>query len=140
MFDLVSSNKMIQIMDRSLTLASRRMSLIASNLANIDTPQYHTQDFSFQDAFKQEMENLDKQFSPSPRDLPSYFGSSANGITPPTPSDPIDQQYERNDGNDVSLDRETMNLAKTQANYQLSAQIAQAELKRLIGAIREGAK
>ena len=33
-----------------------------------------------------------------------------------------------------------MNLAKTQANYQLSAQIAQAELKRLIGAIREGAK
>ena len=139
MFDLVSSNKMVQIMDRSMTLASRRMSLIASNLANIDTPQYHTQDFSFQDAFKQEMQNLDKQFSPGAQGLPSAFGSPS-GITPPTPSDPIDQQCERNDGNDVSLDRETMNLAKTQAAYQLSAEIAQAELKRLVGAIREGAK
>jgi flagellar basal-body rod protein FlgB len=139
MFDLVSSNKMIQMMDRSLTLASRRMSLIASNLANIDTPQYKTQDFSFKDAFKQEMENLDQQFSPAGQDLPSYFGSRT-GSTPPVPTDPIDQQYERNDGNDVNLDRETMNLAKTQATYQLSAQLAQAELKRLVGAIREAAK
>ena len=64
MADLVSSNKMIQMMDRSMTLASRRMSLIASNLANIDTPKYRTQDFSFQDAFKSEMEALDRQFSP----------------------------------------------------------------------------
>ena len=134
MFDLVSSNKMIQMMDRSLSLASRRMSLIASNLANIDTPQYHTQDFSFQDAFRQEMESIDRQFSPNGRiGAPEPF-------TPPTPSDPIEQKYERNDGNDVSLDRETMNLAKTQATYQLGAQIAQAELKRLVGAIREAAK
>jgi flagellar basal-body rod protein FlgB len=139
MFDLVSSNKMIQMMDRSMTLESRRMSLIASNLANIDTPLYHTQDFSFQDAFKAEMESLDRQFSPTQSEMPSYFAAPA-GVNVPTPSDPIDQKYERNDGNDVILDRETMNLAKTQANYQISAQLAQAELKRLIGAIREAAK
>ena len=139
MFDLVSSNKMIQMMDKSLTLASRRMSLIASNLANIDTPQYKTQDFSFKEAFAAEMEDLDRQFSPDPNALPSAFGSGSRPYAP-TVTDPIDQKYERNDGNDVILDRETMNLAKTQATYQLSAQLAQAELKRLVGAIREAAK
>ena len=139
MFDLVSSNKMIQMMDRSLTLASRRMSLIASNLANIDTPQYKTQDFSFKDAFQTEMEDLDRQFSPQADAIPSAFAPRARSFSP-TITDPIDQKYERNDGNDVILDRETMNLAKTQATYQLSAQLAQAELKRLVGAIREAAK
>jgi flagellar basal-body rod protein FlgB len=139
MFNLIDSNKMIQMMDKGLTLASRRMSLIASNLANIDTPQYRTQDFSFQDAFKDEMASLDRQFSPGSQEMPSYFASKP-GTKVPTPSDPIDQKYERNDGNDVNLDRETMNLAKTQATYQLSAQLAQAEIKRLLGAIRDGAK
>jgi flagellar basal-body rod protein FlgB len=139
MFDLVSQNKMIQMMDRSMTLASRRMALVASNLANIDTPNYRTQDFSFQDAFKEEMNKLDRQFSPTADSLPSHFPAKT-GVTVPTPSDPIDQKFERNDGNDVSLDRETMNLAKTQSDFQLSSSFAQAELRRLLGAIRDAAK
>jgi flagellar basal-body rod protein FlgB len=139
MFDLIAQNKMIQMMDRSLTLASRRMSLIASNLANIDTPQYRTQDFSFRDAFNQEMTSLDRQFSPTSGSLPSHFQARSE-VASPEISDPIDLKYERNDGNDVSLDRETMNLASTQATYQIAAQIAQAELKRLSGAIQSAAK
>jgi len=130
MFDLIKGHKQIQMLDRTLTLASQRMALIASNLANIDTPHYHTQDFSFGDAFQKEMDNLDRQFSPG--------GTERH--TAPTPIDPIDQKYERNDGNDVNLDRETMNLAKTQATYQLTAALMQAELRRLSGAIREAAK
>lgn len=139
MFDLVSQNKMIQMMDRSMTLSSRRMSLVASNLANIDTPNYRTRDFSFQEAFKQEVEALDRQFSPGGHDLPSHFPSGA-AASAPRVTNPIDQKYERNDLNDVNLDRETMNLAKTQATYQLSSSIAQSELRRLLGAIRDGAK
>jgi flagellar basal-body rod protein FlgB len=137
MFDLVSSNRMIQMMDRSMTLASRRATLIASNLANIDTPGYKTQDFSFQEAFRQEMEALDRQFSPS--GASSSFPGSGRATTP-TPGHPEDLPYERNDANDVNLDRETMNLARTQATYQFSSALAQSELRRLLGAIREGAK
>jgi flagellar basal-body rod protein FlgB len=139
MFDLISQNKMIQMMDRSMTLSSRRMALVASNLANIDTPQYKTQDFSFQEAFKQEMESLDRQFSPTPGSLQSHFPRAA-GASTPTPGNPEGQQYERNDGNDVNLDRETMNLAKTQGTYQISSSIAQSEIRRLLAAIRDGAK
>ena len=76
MFDLVSGNYMLQMMDRSMTLASRRMTLIAGNIANIDTPNYRTKDFSFESAFNQEMATLDRQFSPSQPATPSYFPSA----------------------------------------------------------------
>ena len=139
MFDLVSSNYMIQMMDKSMTVATRRMTLIAGNLANIDTPGYHAQDFSFEDAFKQEMAAMDRQFSPTTPSLPSHF-PSASGTLGQSSSDPSHPAYERNDLNDVSLDQQTMLLAKTQNTYQLSSNFAQAELRRLLGAIRDGAK
>lgn len=134
MFDLVSNNPMLQMMDRSMTLANRRMSLIAANLANIDTPGYQARDFSFEDAFKKEMANLDRQFRPGGSggaSGPAYAVAAADQAAP---------QYERNDLNDVSLDQQTMLLAKTQETYQLSSNFAQAELRRLLGAIRDGAK
>jgi flagellar basal-body rod protein FlgB len=141
MFDLVSNNYMLQMTDRSMTLAARRMSLIASNLANIDTPDYRTQDFSFEDAFQGEMAKLDRQFSPgsSPSSF-QYFQDGGSGASAPQVSNPLDITYERNDGNDVHLDRETMNLAKTQEMYQLSSNFAQNELRTVLGAIRDAAK
>ena len=42
--------------------------------------------------------------------------------------------------NDVSLDQQTMLLSKTQALYQLSSSFAQVELRKVMGAIRDGAK
>jgi flagellar basal-body rod protein FlgB len=138
MFDLVSNNPMLQMMDRSMTLSTRRMTLIAGNLANIDTPNYKTKDFSFEDAFKQSMADLDRQLSPS-SSSPSYFpASSAPAVSI---SDPASgPTYERNDLNDVNLDQQTMLLAKTQNIYQLSSNFAQNELRTVLGAIRDAAK
>lgn len=137
MFDLVSSNPMLQMMDRSMTLASRRMTLIAGNIANIDTPNYRAQDFSFEAAFNKEMAALDRQFSPTTPSLPSYFPSTRTVSAEADASGPT---FERNDLNDVSLDQQTMLLSKTQEMYQLSSNFAQAELRKLLGAIRDGAK
>jgi flagellar basal-body rod protein FlgB len=136
MFDLVSSNYMLQMMDKSMTLATRRMTLIAGNIANIDTPNYQAQDFSFEDAFKQQMAAMDRQFSPGIPPMPSAFTSAA--ATPVASATTPD--FERNDLNDVNLDQQTMLLAKTQEIYQLSSNFAQAELRRVLGAIRDGAK
>jgi flagellar basal-body rod protein FlgB len=140
MFDLVSNNYLLQMTDRSMTLASRRMTLIAANIANIDTPNYQAQDFSFESAFKKEMDAMDRQFSPSTSSAPtpSYFSSSAIQSTPS--SDSPQPAFERNDLNDVSLDQQTMILSKTQELYQLSSNFAQAELRKVLGAIRDGAK
>lgn len=139
MFDLLSTNPMIQSMDRSMSLASKRMSLIASNLANIDTPGYHTQDFSFQEALKAEYARMDARPGSLACTHPAHFQFQGSGSLPPSRDLPKPNS-ERNDGNDVSLDRETMALTRTQSNYQISAAFAQTELRKVIGAIREGAK
>lgn len=130
---------MIQAMDQSMTLASRRMQLIASNLANLDTPGYRTQDFNFQAALKQALGDAPGQLLPMARTHPGHLAPSGLGNLPPA-EEPIRPAYERNDGNDVNLDRETMLLARTQSAYQLSAQLAQGELRKLLTAIREGGR
>lgn len=131
MFDLLSSNGMIQTMDRSMSLATRRSELIASNLANIDTPGYRTQDFDFNEALKTEMARLDGKQTPLVRTDPKHFPSVSSTSTP-TVSDPVGPAYERNDGNDVSLDRESMLLNRTQITYQLASNFAQTELRKIM--------
>lgn len=136
MFDLLSSNPMIQAADQSMTLATRRMALIASNMANIDTPGYHTQDFNFEGALKNELAKLDGNQMPISRTHPKHFPIQSGANLPP-PTDEIRPNYERNDGNDVSLDRESLMLARTQNAYTLSSSFAQAELRKVRQMIRD---
>jgi flagellar basal-body rod protein FlgB len=135
-FDLISGNQMIQAMDLSMSLASKRQTLIASNLANLDTPGYRTRDFSFEGAMKSALAG---QISPSTlaATSPRHMQGSSNGFLPPT-TDALQPSSERNDGNDVSLDRENMLLARTQINYQTASTFMQVELRKLYTVIREG--
>ena len=136
MFDLTSGNAMIQTMDLSMSLASKRQTLIASNLANLDTPGYRTRDFSFEGAMKAA---LDGQKSPTSLATtnPMHMQGTSGGSHPPT-TDALRPSSERNDANDVSLDRENMLLARTQINYQASSTFMQVELRKLYSVIKEG--
>ena len=138
MFDLISGNGMIQTMDRGLSLASQRQTLIASNLANLDTPGYRTRDFSFEGAMKSA---LSRQISPNSMKTthPMHLQGSTSDSLPPT-TDALQPNAERNDGNDVSLDRENMLLTRTQTTYQTASTFMQVELRKLYSLIREGSK
>jgi len=137
MFDLVSSNPMIQTMGRSMSLASQRMGLIASNMANIDTPGYRTKDFNFQAALQNEISKLGGNQMPISQTHPMHFQITTDHSLPPS-SETARPNYERNDGNDVSLDQQTAALARTQVAYQLSASFAQQELRKIYQIIRDG--
>jgi flagellar basal-body rod protein FlgB len=136
MFDLISNNPMMQAMDQSMGLATRRMALIASNMANIDTPGYHTQDFNFEGALKNELAKLDGNQLPMARTNPMHFPITSSAALPP-PTDEIRPNYERNDGNDVNLDRESLMLARTQNAFTLSSNFAQLELRKIHQMIRD---
>lgn len=139
MFDLLSGSPILQTMDRAMLLASRRMGLIASNMANIDTPGYRTQDFSFQDALKQQLGALGGGGTKLTRTQPGHLTAPMPTSLPPT-RDALRPSAERNDGNDVSLDRESVLLARTQGQYQLASSFAQTEIRRAYQVIREGTK
>jgi flagellar basal-body rod protein FlgB len=135
MFDITSGNGMIQSMDRALTLASQRQTLIASNLANLDTPGYRTRDFSFEGAMKSAIAG---QLSPSTLATtnPMHLQGTSSSSLPPS-TDALKPSAERNDGNDVSLDRENMLLTRTQTNYTAASTFMQVELRKLYSLIRD---
>ena len=109
----------LQMLQGYLKLTNERQQLITSNMANIDTPGYHTKDMDFQGALKQMM---------------SQGGSLR---MEPTALD-VENLPERPDGNNVNVDRESMMLSQTQIQFQLGVQLVKSEFHTLFSAIKEG--
>jgi len=102
-----------------LDLAAFRQTLIASNLANIDTPGYRTRDIDFEGEMRRAEERLGAEAA-----APRAF--EVAGL------------LERPDGNNVSLDRESMLLAQTQLQFRLGVEILRQEFQGISTAIKEG--
>ena len=100
-----------------LNLTSDEMKLTASNMANIDTPGYKTQGFDFERA----------------------FGAALTGASAPAVGD-VDGLVARPDGNTVSLDRESMQLAKSQLQFRTGIALLRSEFSRVMSAIHAEAK
>ena len=101
-----------------MNLLSTRQKLVASNIANADTPGYHTQDIDFRAEFAQQMQGqecLGPQ-TVEPGGLPM-----------------------KADGNNVSLDRESRMLAENAMRFQVATSLAQSELHSIRSAIQESA-
>ena len=114
-----TSTPTMQLLQGYLKVTSDRQQLIASNIANVDTPGYHTRDINFQSAMQQATnEDNDVQLMPA--------SSEVEGLP------------ERPDGNNVNIDRESLLMGETQLQYQMGVQLIKAEFHRLLIAIKEG--
>lgn len=115
----MATTPLIQLLQGYLKVTSDRQQLVASNIANVDTPGYHTRDIDFQGAMRQVMnEESHLQMEPASRTL--------------------DGLPERPDGNNVNIDRESLLLSQTQLQFQMGVQLIKAEFHRLLIAIKEG--
>ena len=109
----------LQMLQSYLKLTNERQQLIVSNMANVDTPGYHTKDLDFQGALQQAMkEGGETHMAPTVLDTPGL--------------------PERPDGNNVNVDREGMMLSETQLQYQLGVQLVKDQFHTLYTAIKEG--
>jgi flagellar basal-body rod protein FlgB len=100
-------------LERYMDLLSARQKLVAANIANADTPGYRTQDIDFQSEFR-------KAAGGPPLVV------SASGL-------PV-----KNDGNDVSLDREARLLAENALRFQVASSLLKSQLHTVRAAIDEG--
>lgn len=100
-----------------MTLLSTRQKLVASNIANADTPGYKTQDIDFRAEFANQMQGQE--------------------CTGPQTIEP-DGLPVKADGNNVSLDRESRLLAENAMRFQVAASLAQSQLHAIRSAIQEG--
>jgi flagellar basal-body rod protein FlgB len=105
-----------------MSLLSTRQKLVASNIANADTPGYKTKDIDFRAEFAQQMQAQE------------CGGPSTTG---PQTIEPDGLQV-KSDGNNVSLDRESRMLAENAMRFQVATSLAQSELHSIRSAIQEG--
>ena len=103
-------------LQRYLDLASDQMKLTAENMANVDTPGYRTQGFDFAQEFSRAL------------------GGSEAGKTPVKVT-AVDGLTARPDGNNVSLDREGIQLAKAQLEFRTGVSLLKTEYTRVMSAI-----
>jgi flagellar basal-body rod protein FlgB len=108
----------LQTLQGYLNVVTDRQQLIVSNMANVDTPGYHTRDLDFQAAMRHVINGEDSpQMEPKTQLLPSL--------------------PERPDGNNVNVDREGLMLSQTQLQHQIGVQLVKSELHKLYTAINE---
>ncbi len=100
--------------ERYMSLLSARQKLVASNIANADTPGYKTKDIDFQSELQNQLEALN-----------------------PTVVE-VDGLKTKSDGNNVSMDREARLLAENALKFAIATNLARSELQTIRSAIEEG--
>jgi flagellar basal-body rod protein FlgB len=103
---------------RYMDLLSLREKLVAGNIANIDTPGYKTLDINFHSA----LERANQEMDPDPQ---------------PPPIQQVPGLIERPDGNNVSLDRESVILAGIQLEYNVAVALLKQDFSSIQLAITE---
>ena len=96
-----------------MDLLAARQKLVASNIANADTPGYKTKDFDFQFEFMSQM----KGDTPNVNDVAGL---------------PV-----KNDGNNVSMDREARLLSENAIRFNLATNLMRSQITLLRAAIQE---
>ncbi len=97
-----------------MDLLSARQKLVSSNIANAETPGYKTRDIDFQSEFK----------------------SFLTGSAPRTVE--VQALPTRNDGNNVSLDREARLLSENAMRFNLASNLVRSQIRMIRSAIQEG--
>lgn len=112
---------MSDALGRYLDLTSDQMKLTAGNMANLDTPGYKTQGFDFEKEFMAQLN-----------------GQTAPGAM--TSAGDVDGLVSRPDGNNVSMDREALQLAKTQLQFRTAVELLKHQFSNVMAAIHAETK
>lgn len=97
-----------------MDLLSARQKLVASNIANADTPGYKTKDIDFQ----------------------SELRSAVSGGSPQVME--VDNLAVKNDGNNVNVDRESRLLAENDIRFNLASNLLRSEIQAVRAALQSG--
>ena len=117
--ETVSSDQIARYLD----LATSSAKLSAQNMANIDTPGYRSVGFAFESEMK-------KAFS---------------GVENGEGAQPVHVRFEdglvaRPDGNNVSMDRESLNLAEAQLQFKTGVALLRQQYQMVMDAIHVDGK
>jgi len=124
-----TTTPMIDALSRYLDLSSLQLKASAQNMANVDTPGYRTVGFDFAAEMGHCLDSMEKQ------------PAAGEGALPEMPQlGLVDGLLERPDGNNVSMDREGMQMAESQLQFKTGVELLKHEFSRVLDAIHEDQK
>ncbi|MCC7342262.1 MAG: flagellar basal body rod protein FlgB [Bryobacterales bacterium] len=118
-------DRVAQSLEVYLDLLATRQKLVASNIANLDTPGYRTRDVNFQD-------ELASALSQTRAGQAAGRRSTSPAVTE------VEGLALNNDGNNVNLDREARMLADNAMRFELGSALLASRYRTIRLAIKEG--
>lgn len=118
-----------------LDLSALKLKLTAQNMANVDTPGYRTVGFDFAEAMESSMkevaETRKQNWDESGQPLKHKSGAAVKRV---------DGLLERPDGNNVSMDREGVQMAEAQLEFRMGTELLKSEYSSILDAIHADSK
>jgi flagellar basal-body rod protein FlgB len=108
------SNQIVRYLD----LAAAETKLTAANMANLDTPGYRAVGMDFEAEMRGAIKDVEQERGPHKVRVTE-----------------VDGLISRPDGNDVSIDRESLNLAEAQLKFRTGVALLKQEYQRVMDAI-----
>ena len=112
---------LVHNLTRALDLTSLRQRVVSENIANVDTPSYQTRDIDFAGEFRRALSR-----------------DETDPVAEPIAVHTLRGLEQRPDGNNVSIDRESLLMAQNQLQFQTSVAVLRSEFTRLQMAISGG--
>ena len=130
---------MIEFHSKALALRAERQKVLASNIANADTPGFQARDFDFQAALKAAVGTQagdgSRVVSTNPRHLPLSHRGADGSLTVSTLAYRRPEQASV-DGNTVDMDRERANFADNAVRYEAALRFINSHVRTMVSAIR----
>ena len=130
----------LKIMQKSLDVLWQKTEITAHNIANIDTPHYKAKKLEFETILQQKLGAISKSHAMAMR----YSGSDGRekirqlvySVNPQVYTD--NSTETRTDGNNVDIDYENLELARTKLQYDFMVRKISDEFSLLRYAVTEG--
>lgn len=119
---------------QAMALRSRRAEVLASNLANADTPNYKARDIDFKAVLAQAQAGGSSTVTVAATQ-PGHIGAATGSIAEPEMSYRVPRQPSI-DGNTVDTETEHAEFARNALEYQASLRFLSGRIRTLLTAIR----
>lgn len=131
----INFQKAFGIHEQALTVQSRRVGVLANNLANADTPGYKAQDIDFRGALSRAMQGQQGISPGLARTDQRHYASNARYVNTEAQYR-VPLQPDTGDGNTVDAAVEQAAFGQASMQYQTSLTFLSGKIRSLLTAIR----
>lgn len=132
-------DQMLHFQETALSLRAQRQQLLASNIANADTPNYKARDIDFNKALQGALKRSDSSAA-APGELQktaiSHLASNVSQTIGGAPLLYSNPEQGNVDGNTVDMDVQRNNFTDNAMRYEVDLTLASSKIKAMLTAIQ----